>query len=217
VTSTAPGPGVVTAARAGIDGPVVSTAVGLGLLAAALAFHAWLSVAKPWGRTPRGRRAQGRLSTAPVAVIAMMVVMPLFDIPLGVLISAPLPAFSILGLIAALVVCRRRGRRGTVADTGSPTGPADVVVVCTVVRRVVVVFGVVSLRVAPADGSPVPAWEPGAHIDLLLAAGKDRQYSLHGDPADRACYDVAVLREPEGSGRLRRDSRAPGGLIGQDR
>ncbi|MET8975465.1 PDR/VanB family oxidoreductase [Streptomyces sp. NPDC004539] len=49
-------------------------------------------------------------------------------------------------------------------------------------------------------GEPLPAWEPGAHVDLLLAPGLERQYSLCGDPADRYEWRVAVLREPAGRG-----------------
>lgn len=60
--------------------------------------------------------------------------------------------------------------------------------------------GVITLRLTAADGSEPPAWEPGAHIDLVLGSGAVRQYSLHGDPADRTGYDIAVLKEPEGRG-----------------
>ncbi|MHC5908413.1 PDR/VanB family oxidoreductase [Streptomyces sp. S6] len=49
-------------------------------------------------------------------------------------------------------------------------------------------------------GEPLPAWEPGAHVDLLLAPGLERQYSLCGDPADLREWRVAVLREPDGRG-----------------
>ncbi|GAA3716364.1 PDR/VanB family oxidoreductase [Streptomyces tremellae] len=60
--------------------------------------------------------------------------------------------------------------------------------------------GVVSVRLAAADGGPLPAWEPGAHIDLLLSPGMERQYSLCGDPEDTGGWRVAVLREPESRG-----------------
>lgn len=64
----------------------------------------------------------------------------------------------------------------------------------------VIAEGVVSLTLVRPDGGPFPAWEPGAHVDLLLAPGLERQYSLHGDPADRAVLQVAVLREPDSRG-----------------
>jgi len=60
--------------------------------------------------------------------------------------------------------------------------------------------GVVSLTFRRADGAELPGWEPGAHLDLLLGEGLERQYSLCGDPADRGTWRVAVLREPAGRG-----------------
>ncbi|PRX43884.1 ferredoxin-NADP reductase [Prauserella shujinwangii] len=67
-------------------------------------------------------------------------------------------------------------------------------------HREPVADGVVCLTLRAPDGGPLPAWAPGAHLDLLLAEGLERQYSLCGDPADTGAYTVAVLREPEGRG-----------------
>ncbi|GAA4538653.1 PDR/VanB family oxidoreductase [Amycolatopsis samaneae] len=53
---------------------------------------------------------------------------------------------------------------------------------------------VVSLRLAPLSGGPLPAWRPGAHLDLVLPSGATRQYSLCGDPGDRTAYRIAVRR-----------------------
>ncbi len=56
---------------------------------------------------------------------------------------------------------------------------------------------------AQSDGSDLPAWEPGAHIDLHLATAEGeavRQYSLCGDVADRRHYQVAVLRAEDSRG-----------------
>ncbi|MGN9837088.1 PDR/VanB family oxidoreductase [Nonomuraea sp. H19] len=60
--------------------------------------------------------------------------------------------------------------------------------------------GVVALDLRDPDGAELPAWTPGAHIDLVLAGDLVRQYSLCGDPADRATWRIAVLREPDGRG-----------------
>lgn len=60
--------------------------------------------------------------------------------------------------------------------------------------------GVCLLDLRDPIGAPLPAWTPGAHLDLLLAPGLIRQYSLCGDPADHATWRVAVLREPGGRG-----------------
>lgn len=73
----------------------------------------------------------------------------------------------------------------------------------TVAARTPVADGVVSLTLRRPDGGMLPAWAPGAHIDVLLdgdADGLIRQYSLCGHPAEREAWQIAVLREPEGRG-----------------
>ncbi len=51
-----------------------------------------------------------------------------------------------------------------------------------------------------ADGADLPAATAGGHIDVLIAPEFFRQYSLCSDPADRTCYQIAVLREDTGRG-----------------
>ena len=61
--------------------------------------------------------------------------------------------------------------------------------------------GVVVLTLREVADQPLPAWTPGAHVDLLLGEavpGPVRQYSLCGDPADHHVWRIGVLREPEG-------------------
>ncbi|MEO3787238.1 PDR/VanB family oxidoreductase [Actinocorallia sp. B10E7] len=67
-----------------------------------------------------------------------------------------------------------------------------------IVGKETVADGVCLLTLRPYDD--VPAWTPGAHVDLLLAPGLVRQYSLCGDPADREHLRVAVLEQPDGRG-----------------
>ncbi|SFU16507.1 reductive dehalogenase [Pseudovibrio denitrificans] len=50
------------------------------------------------------------------------------------------------------------------------------------------------------DGSPLPVFEAGAHIDVVVAPEFLRQYSLAGDPADNSKYVIGVLEEKEGRG-----------------
>ncbi|MBD3010707.1 PDR/VanB family oxidoreductase [Streptomyces sp. 5-10] len=69
-----------------------------------------------------------------------------------------------------------------------------------VARREEVASDVVALTLRHPAGRDLPAWEPGAHLDLVLDAGPTRQYSLCGDPADRASWRIAVLRAPAGRG-----------------
>src|SRR5947209_8954677 len=52
--------------------------------------------------------------------------------------------------------------------------------------------GVRSIDLAPADGGTLPAWTPGAHIELLLPGGLSRHYSLFNGPEETDCYRIAV-------------------------
>jgi ferredoxin-NADP reductase len=73
-----------------------------------------------------------------------------------------------------------------------------------VIRRVVhEAEDVVSLVLTSADGHPLPAWLPGAHLDVFLPSGRQRQYSLCGVPDDRSAYRIAVRRIADGDGGSR--------------
>jgi ferredoxin-NADP reductase len=67
-------------------------------------------------------------------------------------------------------------------------------------RREFAADGVLALTLRHPLGAPLAAWEPGAHVDVVLGPGLERQYSLCGDPADRSAWRIAVLREPAGRG-----------------
>ncbi|MEU5087766.1 PDR/VanB family oxidoreductase [Streptomyces sp. NPDC021356] len=62
--------------------------------------------------------------------------------------------------------------------------------------------GVLSVDLAHPDGKPLPAWTPGAHLDLHVG-GHVRQYSLCGDPADPTTYRLGILDEPSSRGGSR--------------
>jgi ferredoxin-NADP reductase len=67
-------------------------------------------------------------------------------------------------------------------------------------RRQTVAVGVVRIVLRDPTGVDLPAWQPGAHIDLVLGDDLVRHYSLCGDQYDATQYEVAVLREPNGRG-----------------
>ncbi|MEV0640467.1 PDR/VanB family oxidoreductase [Streptomyces sp. NPDC050619] len=67
-------------------------------------------------------------------------------------------------------------------------------------RRESAADGVLALTLRHPLGEQLPAWEAGAHIDVVLGPDLERQYSLCGDPADRTAWRIAVLREPDGRG-----------------
>lgn len=70
--------------------------------------------------------------------------------------------------------------------------------VVAAVRRKAV--DVVTVILVDSDGDPLPAWLPGAHLELSLPSGRRRQYSLCGDPRDRSAYRIAVRLMPHGKG-----------------
>lgn len=56
--------------------------------------------------------------------------------------------------------------------------------------------GVRSLRLVAADGADLPGWHPGAHVDVVLPSGRQRQYSLTGSPRAHDHYRIAVRAIP---------------------
>lgn len=56
------------------------------------------------------------------------------------------------------------------------------------------------LRLARRDGEPLPAYRPGAHVDVYLPNGLVRQYSLCGPSAQAPDYRIAVKRSNESRG-----------------
>jgi ferredoxin-NADP reductase len=57
---------------------------------------------------------------------------------------------------------------------------------------------VVTLTLSATTREKLPRWRPGAHIDMVLPSGVQRQYSLCGDPRDRTLYRIAVRHVPGG-------------------
>ena len=59
---------------------------------------------------------------------------------------------------------------------------------------------IVLLDLVSADGSTLPPFEAGAHIDVHLPGDIVRQYSLCSDPSDRTHYRIGVLQDPASRG-----------------
>ncbi|MEU4124376.1 PDR/VanB family oxidoreductase [Streptomyces virginiae] len=53
------------------------------------------------------------------------------------------------------------------------------------------------------ESPELPAWTPGAHVDVTLPSGLVRQYSLCGDPADEGRYRLAIRLVEDGRGGSR--------------
>lgn len=57
-----------------------------------------------------------------------------------------------------------------------------------------------TFELVSADGSVLPAFSAGSHIDVAVPNGLTRQYSLCNDPTDRHHYQIGVLRDPSSRG-----------------
>ncbi|SLN70678.1 Phthalate 4,5-dioxygenase oxygenase reductase subunit [Roseovarius albus] len=59
---------------------------------------------------------------------------------------------------------------------------------------------IVSFELQREDGSALPAFSAGSHIDVVLPGEVIRQYSLWNDPSETHRYCLGVLNEPNGRG-----------------
>ena len=57
-----------------------------------------------------------------------------------------------------------------------------------------------SYELVSVDGAPLPPFTAGAHIDVHVAPGLVRQYSLCNPPHERHRYVIGVLRDPSSRG-----------------
>lgn len=62
---------------------------------------------------------------------------------------------------------------------------------------------VCSFELTAANGAQLPAFTAGSHIDVQVAPGLTRQYSLCNPPHERERYLIAVLNEPASRGGSR--------------
>ncbi|MFK4064228.1 PDR/VanB family oxidoreductase [Streptomyces sp. NPDC029674] len=110
-----------------------------------------------------------------------------------------MPRIRTVALVAGAALLARRAMRRRIAT--SPLWPLPALeepvsgrprsraLRLRVARHETVADGVVQLRL---EGENLPAWEPGAHLDVVLPSGLVRQYSLCGDPEDSSSYTVAT-------------------------
>lgn len=60
--------------------------------------------------------------------------------------------------------------------------------------------GIISLELVDPAGGCLPAFEAGAHVEVQIAPGLSRHYSLCGSPEDLRSYRLGILREPASRG-----------------
>lgn len=69
-----------------------------------------------------------------------------------------------------------------------------------VAQRVTEAEDICSYELVRVDGAPLPPFEAGAHIDVHVAPGLVRQYSLCNAPHETHRYLIGVLRDPASRG-----------------
>lgn len=95
--------------------PPLPLLVGTALMASAIAFQAWLSVAKPWRRTPWA--GQRKPPAAPNRIFIAAVLAPLADIATGIALGFPSPLFQLV-VLATRLVTRQRQIRAVAVQSG---------------------------------------------------------------------------------------------------
>ncbi|MDE2606007.1 MAG: oxidoreductase [Burkholderiales bacterium] len=69
-----------------------------------------------------------------------------------------------------------------------------------VARKTQEALDIASFELVKPDGSALPGFSAGSHIDVQLPGGLTRQYSLCNDAAEQHRYRIAVLRDPASRG-----------------
>jgi ferredoxin-NADP reductase/ferredoxin len=98
---------------------------------------------------------------------------------------------------------RDKRAAGDTADLAPPTRPLEgtpAVFPVIVSKREDLADDVVRFELVGESGNPLPSFEAGAHIDVVIAPEYQRQYSLAGDPADQGKYVLGILKEENGRG-----------------
>lgn len=79
------------------------------------------------------------------------------------------------------------------------SNPTDLIDV-RVARKVTEADGIAGFDLVRLGGDALPRFAPGAHIDVHLASGMVRQYSLCNPASETHRYQIAVLRDPTSRG-----------------
>ncbi len=69
-----------------------------------------------------------------------------------------------------------------------------------IASRTALTEDIVCLELVALDGGPLPAFEAGAHVDVHVAPGFVRQYSISNDPRETHRYRLGILRDPASRG-----------------
>ncbi len=78
--------------------------------------------------------------------------------------------------------------------------PQSATLTVRVAARSMVAQDIVALELESADGTPLPPFDPGAHVDVQVSSQLLRQYSLASNPAEPGRYRLGVLLDPKSRG-----------------
>jgi len=70
-------------------------------------------------------------------------------------------------------------------------------------RKIEEALGICTFELVSADGSTLPAFSAGSHVDVELPGGLIRQYSLCNQAGETHRYVIGVLKEPNSRGGSR--------------
>ncbi|MEU3650310.1 hypothetical protein AB0E59_43605 [Lentzea sp. NPDC034063] len=99
--------------------------VGTALMISAIAFQAWLSVAKPWGRTPWAD-SKVKLPTASAFTFVAALVIPVIDFAISLWRGNPMPVLMLITVIGYSIrrAARARRRSSDASGRGTSARPA---------------------------------------------------------------------------------------------
>lgn len=69
-----------------------------------------------------------------------------------------------------------------------------------VISKTIEADDIVSFELVAVNGQPLPAFSAGSHIDVHVADGLVRQYSLCNPPHEQHRYQIGILRDPNSRG-----------------
>src|SRR2546426_9727581 len=72
-----------------------------------------------------------------------------------------------------------------------------------VARKAVEAVDICAVELVSVDGTPLPPFSAGSHVDVHLPGGLTRQYSLCNDPSESHRYLLGVLKDPASRGGSR--------------
>lgn len=99
--------------------------VGTACMIGAFSFQAWLSVAKPWGRTPWAD-PKVKLPTASTKAFVLALVVPALDFGIGLYTSSPAPFLMLVTVIVYSIRRAATGRHRLSAASGRGSGARPV-------------------------------------------------------------------------------------------